>query len=131
VTESLQTPMAPLILPSLKPLFLKPSLSPWPPKNPNPSFIPISPRSSPLSLSLRSPPSPFPAHCSVNDDVVFERQAVKHPRPEEIPWSLDLANSVRLIGAVGKPVEIKKLPSGNVVAWTRLGVYKTSSETSW
>ncbi|KAF3325311.1 hypothetical protein FCM35_KLT10382 [Carex littledalei] len=119
--------MAPLTLPSSKPFFLKPSLSPCPPQNPNPCFAPISLLCSPLSLSLRSPPSLSislsPIHCSGTNDGNFEQEAVTYPKPEAVAWSLDLANSVQLIGNVGKPVEIKRLASGNVVAWTRLGFH--------
>ncbi|KAJ6306572.1 hypothetical protein OIU78_021814 [Salix suchowensis] len=34
-------------------------------------------------------------------------------------------------GIVGTPVEIKHLPSGKVVAWTRLAVKKSANDTSW
>ncbi|XP_078150049.1 protein OSB1, mitochondrial-like [Carex rostrata] len=125
--------MAPLTLLTTKPLFLKPSLSPCPPQNPNPNFAPISLLSSSLSLSLRFPPSPplSPIRCSGNNDGNFKQEVVTYPKPEAVAWSLALANTVQLIGNVGKPVEIKRLASGNVVAWTRLGVYKSSTETTW
>lgn len=54
-----------------------------------------------------------------------------HPKPQEIPWNKDLANSVNLIGLVGVPVQIKQLSSGKVLAWTRLAVKKSASETTW
>ncbi|WOL13708.1 hypothetical protein Cni_G22485 [Canna indica] len=75
-------------------------------------------------------PAPFPACCLV-DRGEFEQERVKHPRPQEIPWSKDLANSVHLIGIVGSPVQIKHLSSGKVLAWARLGVKKSASETTW
>ncbi|KAJ3687408.1 hypothetical protein LUZ61_016572 [Rhynchospora tenuis] len=98
----------------------------------------LSLRSSPLSLSLhRSPPSPL--HCSYFDLLQQQQQqqqqqapVVNYPRPEEISWSQELANSVNLIGTVAKPVQIKHLPTtGNSVAWTRLAVYKSSTQTTW
>jgi len=58
-------------------------------------------------------------------------QAVTHAKPAEIQWNKDLCNSVHLIGIVGTPVEIKHLPSGKVVAWTRLAVKKSANDTSW
>lgn len=57
--------------------------------------------------------------------------AVTYPKPSEIPWKKELSNSVTLIGTVGLPVELKHLPSGKDVAWTRLAVWKSSTETSW
>lgn len=56
---------------------------------------------------------------------------VAHPRPAEVPWKKELCNTVHLIGVVGLPVEIKHLPSGKVLAWTRLAVKKSASDTSW
>ncbi|XP_038971725.1 protein OSB2, chloroplastic-like, partial [Phoenix dactylifera] len=61
----------------------------------------------------------------------YEHARVLHPRSQEIPWSEELANSVRLIGIAGAPIQIKHLSSGKVVAWTRLGVKKSASETTW
>ncbi|KAH8479360.1 hypothetical protein H0E87_031353 [Populus deltoides] len=58
-------------------------------------------------------------------------QAVTHAKPAEIQWNKDLCNSVHLIGIVGTPVEMKHLPSGKVVAWTRLAVKKSANDTSW
>ncbi|XP_022769535.1 protein OSB2, chloroplastic-like, partial [Durio zibethinus] len=56
---------------------------------------------------------------------------VSYPKPSEIPWCKDLCNTVHLIGNVGAPIEIKHLPSGNVVAWTRLAVKKSPTDTTW
>ncbi|KAF5459322.1 hypothetical protein F2P56_023278 [Juglans regia] len=56
---------------------------------------------------------------------------VAFPRPAEIPWSKEHSNTVHLIGIVGTQVEIKHLPSGKALAWTRLAVKKSSSLTSW
>ncbi|XP_015575885.1 protein OSB2, chloroplastic isoform X2 [Ricinus communis] len=58
-------------------------------------------------------------------------QAAQYAKPTEIPWKKDLCNSVNLIGNVGAPVEIKHLPSGKVVAWTRLAVKRSAAETTW
>ncbi|KAG6526817.1 hypothetical protein ZIOFF_016818 [Zingiber officinale] len=77
-----------------------------------------------------SPPGPFAIRCtSGHGEYEYERGV--YPRPQEIPWSKEFANSVHLIGTVGAPVQIKQLSSGKVVAWTRLGVKKSASETSW
>lgn len=38
---------------------------------------------------------------------------------------------VHLIGIVAIPVEIKHLPSGKVLAWTRLAVKKSATDTTW
>ncbi|KAK6937597.1 Primosome PriB/single-strand DNA-binding [Dillenia turbinata] len=59
----------------------------------------------------------------------FDR--VSYPRPAEIPWSKDLCNTVHLIGKVGTPIEIKHLSSGKTVAWTRLAVKKSATDTIW
>ncbi|KAL6217469.1 hypothetical protein ACLB2K_010686 [Fragaria x ananassa] len=56
---------------------------------------------------------------------------VAHPRPAEVQWKKELCNTVQLIGVVGLPVEIKHLPSGKVLAWTRLAVKKSATDTSW
>ncbi|XP_042460015.1 protein OSB2, chloroplastic-like isoform X2 [Zingiber officinale] len=84
-----------------------------------------------LSLVRRpSPPGPIAIRCtSGHGEYEYERGV--YPRPQEIPWSKEFANSVHLIGTVGAPVQIKQLSSGKVVAWTRLGVKKSASETSW
>ncbi|KAJ8749532.1 hypothetical protein K2173_025727 [Erythroxylum novogranatense] len=50
-------------------------------------------------------------------------------KPAEIPWSKELCNSVHLIGIVGNPVEIRRLASGKVLAWTRLAVKKSATDT--
>ncbi|KZV45275.1 hypothetical protein F511_16858 [Dorcoceras hygrometricum] len=55
----------------------------------------------------------------------------QYPRPAEIQWKKELCNSVQLIGNVGSPVQIKHLPSGKIVAWSRLAVKKSQTETSW
>ncbi|KAL4378776.1 hypothetical protein GQ457_02G003530 [Hibiscus cannabinus] len=54
-----------------------------------------------------------------------------YPKPSGIPWNKDLCNTVNLIGNVGAPVEIKHLPSGKVLAWTRLAVRKSPTNTTW
>ncbi|CAH9074569.1 unnamed protein product [Cuscuta epithymum] len=69
-----------------------------------------------------------------SDAVVFEYNqlgASQYPRPSEIQWKKELCNSVQLIGIVAVPVQIKHLPSGKTVAWTRLAVKKSASETTW
>ncbi|KAM1484000.1 hypothetical protein FF1_035774 [Malus domestica] len=56
---------------------------------------------------------------------------IAFPRPAEVQWKKELCNMVHLIGVVGLPVEIKHLPSGKVLAWTRLAVKKSATDTSW
>ncbi|XP_019188168.1 PREDICTED: protein OSB1, mitochondrial-like [Ipomoea nil] len=71
---------------------------------------------------------------SDSNAVVYEYGrfgASQYPRPMEIQWKKELCNSVQLIGVVAKPVQIKHLPSGKVVAWSRLAVKKSQNETSW
>ncbi|XP_020233333.1 protein OSB3, chloroplastic/mitochondrial-like [Cajanus cajan] len=53
-----------------------------------------------------------------------------YPKPSEIPWKKELCNSVSLIGVVAAPLELKHLPSGKVVAWTRLSVKKNATQAS-
>ncbi|KAF5937440.1 hypothetical protein HYC85_024946 [Camellia sinensis] len=55
----------------------------------------------------------------------------EYPRPSEIQWKKELCNSVQLIGIVATPVQIKPLSSGKVVAWSRLAVKKSSTDTAW
>lgn len=99
----------------------------------NPQILSLSPKKN-FSL-LGFPRRRF--NCSVqysrndyNNDV-HEAASVAYPKPEEIQWRKELSNSVHLIGVVGVPVEIKHLPSGKVLSWTRLAVKKSASETSW
>lgn len=64
----------------------------------------------------------------------YERYAAaapQYPRPPEIQWKKELCNSVQLIGVVGAPVQIKHLASGKVVAWSRLAVKKSQTDTVW
>ncbi|XP_072987921.1 protein OSB1, mitochondrial-like [Typha latifolia] len=115
--------------------FLNPRPSPSPSQNPNPFSISFlsSARSHvpPTSLRFRCSPPPFPIRCSADNYGDYNQERVLHPRPQEIQWSKELANSVRLIGIVGSPVQIKHLTSGKTLAWTRIGVWKSSTETSW
>ncbi|GAB4830464.1 hypothetical protein Ancab_020177 [Ancistrocladus abbreviatus] len=56
---------------------------------------------------------------------------VAYPIPSEIPWKKELCNSVQLIGIVAVPVQINQLSSGKFVAWSRLAVRKSPTDTSW
>lgn len=58
-------------------------------------------------------------------------QTTQFPRPTEIEWRKEICNSVQLIGNVGTPVQIKHLSSGKVVAWSRLAVRKSPTDTAW
>uniref|UniRef100_A0A2P2JYH9 Uncharacterized protein MANES_05G084100 n=1 Tax=Rhizophora mucronata TaxID=61149 RepID=A0A2P2JYH9_RHIMU len=75
--------------------------------------------------------SDFALRCSVDYRDQSYNQAVQYPKPAEIPWKKELCNAVHLIGVVGAPVEIRHLPSGKVLAWTRLGVKKSATDTFW
>ncbi|XP_024974983.1 protein OSB2, chloroplastic-like [Cynara cardunculus var. scolymus] len=55
----------------------------------------------------------------------------QYPRPSEVPWKKEFCNSVQLIGIVGTPVEFKQLSSGKVLAWSRLAVKKSATDTTW
>ncbi|XP_042026823.1 protein OSB2, chloroplastic-like [Salvia splendens] len=61
----------------------------------------------------------------------FAAPGPQYPRPPEIQWKKELCNSVQLIGVVGAPVQIKHLASGKAVAWTRLAVKKSQTDTTW
>ncbi|KAL8259074.1 hypothetical protein R6Q59_027027 [Mikania micrantha] len=70
-----------------------------------------------------------------NDHYEYEKGLVgngqQYPRPIEVPWKKELCNSVQLIGTVGTPVEFKQLSSGKVLAWCRLAVRKSATDTTW
>ncbi|KAK9013461.1 hypothetical protein V6N11_041469 [Hibiscus sabdariffa] len=98
----------------------------------SPSFFPSPiPKNSSFFIAKRQH---FPFRtlkCSVDyRDQNYDLQA-SYPKPSEIPWNKDLCNTVHLIGNVGAPVEIKHLPSGKVLAWTRLAVRKSPTDTTW
>lgn len=48
------------------------------------------------------------------------------PRPSSIPWAKEMANTVHLIGNVGRDMEIKYLDTGKVVAKSSLAVERNS-----
>nr|DAD19730.1 TPA_asm: hypothetical protein HUJ06_021193 [Nelumbo nucifera] len=88
------------------------------------------------SATTNNKPLGFHRHlrCSIdyNDhNDYYHHNRVVYPRPSEIQWKKELSNSVHLIGNVGAPVQIKHLNSGKVLAWTRLGVKKSASDTVW
>ncbi|KAF9682956.1 hypothetical protein SADUNF_Sadunf05G0162100 [Salix dunnii] len=85
----------------------------------------------PLSSSPKRPHFQRSLKCSADHRDNQYSQAVTYAKPAEIQWNKELCNSVHLIGIVGTPVEIKHLPSGKVVAWTRLAVKKSANDTSW
>ncbi|KAI3682671.1 hypothetical protein L1987_82826 [Smallanthus sonchifolius] len=70
-----------------------------------------------------------------NDHYEYEKGLIgngqQYPRPTEVPWKKELCNSVQLIGTVGTPVEFKQLSSGKVLAWCRLAVKKSATDTTW
>ncbi|GMH20865.1 hypothetical protein Nepgr_022707 [Nepenthes gracilis] len=99
------------------------------------------------SHSATSFPTPLPFLAFPNYKPIFKRLAcrndsklkcsfgyaptVAYPRPSEIQWKKELCNSVQLIGIVATPVQINQLSSGKVVAWSRIAVRKSASDTSW
>jgi hypothetical protein len=105
----------------------------------NPALSPSPTRRRRLLLSsphLRLPPALSRSgrlRCSAAGygDAASPQQAPTTPRPDEIPWSKDLCNSVRLIGTVGTDVELRQLPSGASVARGRIAVWKSATETTW
>lgn len=123
------------------PLILKPRFSLL--RNPNPRLLPCSSSSSSVDLAW----SPLRGGCSrrlwmrcsaegggggvAQRGLDFEHERVVHPKPATIPWRKDIANTVHLIGVVGTPVQIKYVSSGKVLAWTRLGVKNSPTETTW
>ncbi|KAK2970192.1 hypothetical protein RJ640_019660 [Escallonia rubra] len=68
-----------------------------------------------------------------NNNGQYERSVAsqQHPRPSVIQWKKELCNSVQLIGIVATPVQIKHLSSGKVLAWSRLAVKKSPTDTAW
>ncbi|XP_077247361.1 protein OSB1, mitochondrial-like [Tasmannia lanceolata] len=110
-------------------------------KSPNPkpqqSFLLFSNKPSsqlsPLSLSSKTHKNLGfcrPLRCATGD-YEFEHARLVYPRPAEIPWTKELCNSVHLIGIIGTPIQIKHLSSGKVLAWTRLAVKKSATDTVW
>ncbi|KQK14078.1 protein OSB1, mitochondrial isoform X1 [Brachypodium distachyon] len=81
---------------------------------------PLLPRSGPLRCSA-----------AYGEAAAAQPAPPTTPRPDEIPWSKDLSNSVRLIGTVGTDVELRQLPSGASVARGRIAVWKSATETTW
>ncbi|GAB2303721.1 hypothetical protein Dimus_037705 [Dionaea muscipula] len=69
--------------------------------------------------------------CSVGYREPYTPPAGAYPRPSEIQWKKELCNSVQLIGVVASPVQINQLNSGKVVASSRLGVWKSATDTTW
>ncbi|CAI9104159.1 OLC1v1002784C1 [Oldenlandia corymbosa var. corymbosa] len=55
----------------------------------------------------------------------------QYPKPTEIQWKKELCNTVQLIGIVATPVQIKQLSSGKALAWSRLAVKKSQTDTIW
>nr|GMD23676.1 protein OSB2, chloroplastic-like [Ipomoea batatas] len=104
------------------------------------NFQPLSLRLSSSSSFNKNPgfvssgPISYSNDYSNPNGVVYEYDrfgASQYPRPMEIQWKKELCNSVQLIGVVAKPVQIKHLPSGKVLAWSRLAVKKSQNETCW
>lgn len=80
-----------------------------------------------LSPTKKSCFSNLRLKCSID----YRDNQLSYPKPAEIPWRKDLTNTVQLIGVVGTTVEIRHLPSGKVLAWTRLAVKKSATDTTW
>lgn len=105
-------------------------------KSPNNIQIPaLSPSQNPLAkqawfISHRQPLK-LRLRCSVDYKDRRYSSQVSYPKPPEIPWNKELTNAVHLIGVVGTIIETKHLPSGKFLAWTRLAVRKSATDTSW
>ncbi|XVF21672.1 hypothetical protein REPUB_Repub12eG0110400 [Reevesia pubescens] len=103
--------------------------------HPNPKtptiFPSPTPQNSSFFLTKRLSCSFRTLKCAVDYRDQNYNLQVSYPKPSEIQWSKDLCNTVHLIGNVGAPVEIKHLPSGKVLAWTRLAVKKSPTDTTW
>jgi len=92
----------------------------------NPNFIPK------FKFPSKTTHKNFNVKLKLNcSNSITNNGAASYPKPAEISWNKDLSNSVNLIGFVANPIEIKHLPSGKVVAWTRLSVKKNASQMSW
>ncbi|XP_061338137.1 protein OSB2, chloroplastic-like [Gastrolobium bilobum] len=95
-------------------------------------MVPENPNSKPKFHFPSSNSIGYPWRLKVKQQRVLKcsMSMVAYPKPTEIQWKKELCNSVNLIGIVSEPVEIKHLPSGKVVAWTRLSVKKNATQTS-
>ncbi|MED6110956.1 hypothetical protein PIB30_047834 [Stylosanthes scabra] len=82
-------------------------------------------------ISLKCSYSSYSMEHQTQQSQSHSQSHVACPKPSEIQWKKELCNSVSLIGVVAAPVEIKNLPSGKVLAWTRLAVKKNATQTSW
>ncbi|XVF71916.1 hypothetical protein PTKIN_Ptkin12aG0078600 [Pterospermum kingtungense] len=101
-------------------------------KTPTLSSFTTTPTKQNSSLFLTKPPPSFRTlKCSLDYGDQNHNLQVSCSKPSEIPWSKDLCNTVHLIGNVGAPIEIKHLPSGKVLAWARLAVKKSPTDTTW
>lgn len=117
-------------------LLLVPKSHPLPPIpflsiNPNPRIRIASVRRIKCSFDYNGT---APSATNTNGLYEYERYAAsapQYPRPAEIQWKKELCNSVQLIGIVGSPVQIKYLPSGKVLAWSRIAVKKSQTDTVW
>ncbi|KAA8548724.1 hypothetical protein F0562_000408 [Nyssa sinensis] len=67
--------------------------------------------------------------CSI--DHSEHSESIAYPKPTGIQWKKDLSNTVQLIGVVGTAVQSKLLTSGKFLAWTRLGVRKSATDSFW
>ena len=52
--------------------------------------------------------------------------STEFPRPSSVPWSKEMANTVHLIGNVGRDPDVKYLDTGKVVANASLAVSRNS-----
>ncbi|GFP81447.1 protein argonaute 1 [Phtheirospermum japonicum] len=115
---------------------------PSPPPKPSSNFpfpfLSLNPKSSRTSASIARIKCSFDNngsnYAATNNSGLYEYERFaaagpQYPRPTEIQWKKELCNSVQLIVVIGAPVQIKHLPSGKVVAWSRLAVKKSQTDT--
>ncbi|KAM7521658.1 hypothetical protein LguiA_011560 [Lonicera macranthoides] len=104
--------------------------------NPHIPCMSLNPK--PLQSTLFSSPTSLNKLCtngriktSIRNDYYEPLEVPHYPKPSEIQWKKEICNSVQLIGIVSVPVEIKHLSSGKVLAWSRLAVKKSPTDTTW
>lgn len=122
------------------PLLTKKNLSSRTTKKPltNPHIPRLSLNPKPQQSTIFSSPTSLKKLCtngriksSIDNNNNDYYEPLDYPKPSEIQWKKEICNSVQLIGIVSVPVEIKHLSSGKVLAWSRLAVKKSPTDTTW
>ncbi|XP_057508770.1 protein OSB2, chloroplastic-like [Actinidia eriantha] len=100
---------------------------PYFPPNPTPALGPKHRRS---SIKLKCSVD-YNNNSSSSNGRYDRAMSPQYPKPAEIQWKKELSNLVQLIGIVSIPVQIKQLSSGKFLAWSRLSVKNSSTDTVW